>query len=241
MIHTDLGAAAVTRKKNGDDSEEVLVEVEMPSEQLDIDSAYDTALRNLRDRVSVPPPSISTQQAHEDYYRAVRTYMVAIWMSCNAILAMAVSEAYSLDKGIANNVYLKLLLWSVAAVAAFRAIGSTVFAGINLVKVIAEGRLGERLGDAFGRLRPKRYSRHRHRDRDRGHGGGMSGGFSSADTVTQTNKSRGGTTTTTTTMSDRTNISSVLSSGLSSLGSGVSQISSKVGGGLSRVARRRRR
>ena len=129
---TDLGVAKIF--KDG------TVEVEMPSEQLDIDSGYDNALRNLRDRLEVPPPGISDVQMQEDYYRAVRTYVVIVWLGCNATLAMAVSEVYS-STHVADNFYLKFILWSVAAVALFRAIGSSTFGIINIVHSVAEGKM----------------------------------------------------------------------------------------------------
>ncbi|KAK4982657.1 Chitin synthase, class 2 [Elasticomyces elasticus] len=132
VINTDLGAA---RSSKGG-----TVELEMPSEQLDIDSGYDEALRNLRDRIEVPVSKTSETQLQEDYYRAVRTYVVVVWMICNAVLAMAVSEAYG-DSHVADNFYLKFILWSVAAVAFFRAIGSSAFGIINIVHSIAEGKM----------------------------------------------------------------------------------------------------
>ena len=132
VIHIDLGAA-VSGKGN-------TVELEMPSEQLDIDSGYDEALRNLRDRLEVEKTSISEAQQQEDYYRAVRTYMVIVWLVANAILAMAVSEAYD-STHITNNFYLKFILWSVAAVAIFRAFGSSAFGVINIIHMVAEGRI----------------------------------------------------------------------------------------------------
>ncbi|KAI9842796.1 MAG: Chitin synthase, class 2 [Sclerophora amabilis] len=132
VIHTDLGAA-IAGKGN-------IVELEMPSEQLDIDSGYDEALRNLRDRIEVPKDGISEAQLQEDYYKSVRTYMVLCWMIANAILAMAVSEAYN-SKDVADNFYLKFILWAVAAVAFFRAIGSSAFGIINIVHSVAEGRV----------------------------------------------------------------------------------------------------
>lgn len=134
VILTDLGAANQSGKSGN------VVELEMPSEQLDIDSGYDTALRNLRDRLEVPSLPISPTQAQEDYYRAVRTYMVAAWMVANAILAMAVSEAYS-STHISDNFYLKFILWAVASVALFRALGSGAFGVINIVGAIVEGRV----------------------------------------------------------------------------------------------------
>lgn len=137
VIHIDLGAA-VSGKGN-------TVELEMPSEQLDIDSGYDEALRNLRDRLEVPKDTVSEAQQQEDYYRAVRTYMVVAWMIANAVLAMAVSEAYN-KTHVSSNFYLKFILWSVAAVAIFRALGSSAFGIINIIHMIAEGRMKMSLG-----------------------------------------------------------------------------------------------
>ena len=133
VIHTDLGAARVSGNGN-------TVELQMPSEQLDIDSGYDEALRNLRDRLEVPKDGVSEAQQQEDYYRAVRTYMVVCWMIANAILGMAVSEAYG-SAHIGDNFYLQFILWSVAGLAIFRSIGSSAFGVINIINAIAEGRV----------------------------------------------------------------------------------------------------
>ncbi|KAF2107827.1 chitin synthase 2 [Lophiotrema nucula] len=133
VAKTDLGDAKVGKNST-------TVVLEMPSEQLDIDSGYDSALRNLRDRIEVPQPPTSESQQQEDYYRAVRTYMVVVWLISNAILAMAVSEAYGGSK-INSNFYLKFILWSVAGLAFFRAMGSSAFGIINLVQSVMEGRL----------------------------------------------------------------------------------------------------
>ncbi|KAI1004532.1 Chitin synthase 2 [Podosphaera aphanis] len=137
VIHTDLGAAMGHGKGT-------TVELEMPSEQLDIDSGYDEALRNLRDRLEVPPANESESQQQEDYYKSVRTYMVVSWMVANAILAMAVSEAYGAT-GVGNNLYLKFILWSVASLAVFRALGSGTFGLINIIEAIVEGRVRMRM------------------------------------------------------------------------------------------------
>ncbi|KAL9616930.1 MAG: hypothetical protein Q9160_008243 [Pyrenula sp. 1 TL-2023] len=142
VIHTDLGAAT---SKNGTHT----VEIEMPSEQLDIDSGYDEALRNLRDRLEAPKQEVSEGQRQEDYYRAVRTYMVSTWLVANAVLAMGVSEAYS-NTHVSNNFYLSFILWSVAAVAAFRAIGSGTFGVMNAVHAVAEGRVRMRFWGGKG-------------------------------------------------------------------------------------------
>ncbi|PHH63738.1 hypothetical protein CDD81_5503 [Ophiocordyceps australis] len=131
IIKTDLGGAVGKGQT---------VELDMPSEQLDIDSGYDEALRNLRDRLAVVQAPVSEAQMQEDYYKSVRTYMVVTWMIANGILAMAVSEIYN-NKGIGDNFYLRFILWSVASLAIFRAIGSTAFAVINAVNIVVEGRI----------------------------------------------------------------------------------------------------
>lgn len=131
VLKTDLGGAV------GKGS---TVELEMPSEQLDIDSGYDEALRNLRDRVEVPSSPPSESQMQEDYYKSVRTYMVSSWMIANAILAMVVSETYG-SQSTGDNYYLAFILWSVAVLAAFRALGSGIFAVINMINIIVEGRV----------------------------------------------------------------------------------------------------
>ncbi|KAK0712300.1 chitin synthase-domain-containing protein [Apiosordaria backusii] len=138
VMKTDLGGAV--GKGSGS-----TVELEMPSEQLDIDSGYDEALRNLRDRIEVPDKPPSDAQLQEDYYKSVRTYMVVSWLVANATLAMAISEIYG-SSGIGDNFYLRFILWSVAALAAFRALGSTTFAIINLVNMVVEGRVKAKLG-----------------------------------------------------------------------------------------------
>ncbi|CAD6504784.1 BgTH12-00287 [Blumeria graminis f. sp. triticale] len=137
VIHTDLGAATGHGKS-------ATVELEMPSEQLDIDSGYDEALRNLRDRLEVTVSAVSEHQQQEDYYKSVRTYVVVSWMVANAVLAMAVSEAYGATAA-GNNIYLKFILWSVASLAIFRAIGSGTFGIINCVEAIVEGRVRMRM------------------------------------------------------------------------------------------------
>lgn len=132
LIHTDLGAAVGSKGNT--------VELEMPSEQLDIDSGYDEALRNLRDRLEVKKDVVSESQQQEDYYRAVRTYMVIVWMVSNAVLAMTISETYD-SSNVSSNFYLSFILWSVAAVALFRAVGSSTFGAINIIQAIVEGRV----------------------------------------------------------------------------------------------------
>ncbi|OLL25808.1 Chitin synthase 2, partial [Neolecta irregularis DAH-3] len=129
-IHTDLGAAVV----KGD-----IVEIEMPFEQHDIDTTYNEALANLRERKKLDDVPRNEGQIQEDYYREIRTRLVLIWLIANGTLAMAVSELF--DRGFNGGViYLKITIWMVVALAFFRALGSLFFLLINLVQRIGRSK-----------------------------------------------------------------------------------------------------
>ncbi|KAK9257342.1 chitin synthase-domain-containing protein [Lipomyces tetrasporus] len=135
-IHNDLGAA-VNKSGLGKD----VVEVEMPSAQLDIDAGYEDALANLRERKQVEDkrgPSESTKK--EDYYRGIRTRVVLLWMVANMILVLVVTQVYD-TKNTGSNGYLAFILWSVAVLAIFRGFGSLIYLCINAVQYIAETKI----------------------------------------------------------------------------------------------------
>lgn len=102
VIHTDLGAAVSAGKGEKGD----IVEVEVPSEQLDIDAAYDDALANVRERRPIAEKKVNASTLKEDYYREIRTRLVLIWIVSNATLSMALTEVYSTGLSGTNG-YLK--------------------------------------------------------------------------------------------------------------------------------------
>lgn len=130
----DLGAAVV-KKEAGKD----IVEIEMPSEQLDIDSGYEEALVNLRERKKVPEEAPSFLVVTQDYYREIRTRVVLVWIVANTLLALIMTQVFSIDDAN-HNVYLQVVLWSVAAFAGFRALGSMAYLIQSMVKYLSETR-----------------------------------------------------------------------------------------------------
>ena len=102
MIHTELGAAVSA----GNGAKGDIVEVEVPSEQLDIDAAYDDALANVRERRPIAEKKVNESTLKEDYYREIRTRLVLIWIVSNATLSMALTEVYSTGLSGSNG-YLK--------------------------------------------------------------------------------------------------------------------------------------
>ena len=82
------------------------MEVEVPSEQLDIDAAYDDALANVRERRQIAEKPVNETTVKEDYYREIRTRLVLVWIVSNATMAMALTEIYSTGHSGTNG-YLK--------------------------------------------------------------------------------------------------------------------------------------
>lgn len=140
----DLGSAVVKAEAGKD-----IVEMEMPTEQVDIDQGYEDALTSLREPKNESPASSgSSQTTTEDYYREFRTRVVLVWMIANIILALIMMEVFDLQN-TNSNVYLKIILWSVAGLAAFRAIGSFAYLIQMVVKYLSDTRDRSFKRDAF--------------------------------------------------------------------------------------------
>ncbi|CCK72520.1 chitin synthase CHS2 KNAG_0K01590 [Huiozyma naganishii CBS 8797] len=75
---------------------------------------------------------VDSVQRHNDYYRDIRTRIVMIWMLSNMILIMSIIQVYKPED--ANNGYLIFILWSVAALAAFRVVGSMGFLFVKYLR-----------------------------------------------------------------------------------------------------------
>jgi len=123
-VNTDLGVV-----KTGGNEAEVLV----PTEQNDINTAYEDALEVLKTK---PPkqeskPDPGTQQ--EDYYRTFRTNVLLAWTLSNALLAAGIlTTGTATGSSKALDGYMAFILYSVAGLALVRFIGSTVYMIIRL-------------------------------------------------------------------------------------------------------------
>lgn len=74
----DLG---VTKRVGTD-----VVDIRLPSDQADIDVAYDTSLHNLKTRPMIVPPPLSDkakEEAMRDWYASVRTNVLLSWVLTN--------------------------------------------------------------------------------------------------------------------------------------------------------------
>ncbi|CAG8527600.1 2889_t:CDS:2 [Paraglomus occultum] len=108
------------------------IEIEVPTEQKDLNALYDEALAVLRQ------PHVEEQQKRdaatkqEDYYRAFRTRVVLAWILSNAALVVGITTTNAnLDSIVPqqkrSNLYMAFVLWSVCGLAAFRFVGSCIY------------------------------------------------------------------------------------------------------------------
>jgi chitin synthase len=144
-MKTDLGVVKV-----GSDNK---VEVDVPSKDEDIDHEYDRVLKILAKPRPEEKQKRDASTKQEDYYKSFRTRVVLAWLISNLALIVGILHSNSSITGISvsgsqttANVYLtvgmslldieiltfSLVLWSVAALAAFRFIGSMLYLIIRL-------------------------------------------------------------------------------------------------------------
>ncbi|CUM65424.1 uncharacterized protein PRCAT00003062001 [Priceomyces carsonii] len=132
----DLGSARSTGHRK---DELVMV---APGDAQELNDAYNNALENLR-TIPVQPTRINDKKEKDDaYYAFVRTVTVLVWLLTNVILIAIVLETFGVstlandslslenkDGSIGGNstVFLTVILWVVAGLAAFRFIGSTLY------------------------------------------------------------------------------------------------------------------
>lgn len=128
-VSTDLGVVAGPGKSNQ-------VDVAVPTEQKDINAAYEDAIAVLN---SKPPKQEQKRDAstkQEDYYRQFRTNVLLAWTLSNAALAVSITQATgrASDHGAQKTVngYMAFVLFSVAGLAAFRFAGSTIYMIVRL-------------------------------------------------------------------------------------------------------------
>ncbi|GAA6021775.1 hypothetical protein JCM11491_007242 [Sporobolomyces phaffii] len=122
-VSNDLGAAPTASQDGGK------VEVAVPSHEQDINSAYDDALHVLSQKAPKEVKSVDLETRMTDSYRAIRTNVVLAWTLTNGALVAAILSTSAGDTltTTRTNVYMAFLLYSVAGLAAFRFVGSTVY------------------------------------------------------------------------------------------------------------------
>jgi len=128
-VSKDLGEV-----KTGKNTNEV--EVVVPTEETDINAAYDDAMQVLSTKPPKAEAKVDASTQQEDYYRQFRTNVLLAWTLTNALLAAAIVAATgkASDRGATNTVngYMAFLLYSVAGLAFVRFLGSTIYMVVRL-------------------------------------------------------------------------------------------------------------
>lgn len=116
----------------------------------DLNAQYqrEVALFSVKHQViKAPKNAAQLEEKKMDYYRGVRTGVVLIWMIMNFALAAVVLSAGGMDKitpgGASDsedeatersNIYMSVVLWSVAGLSAFKFIGAMWFLIVRLFR-----------------------------------------------------------------------------------------------------------
>ncbi|PWZ02557.1 putative chitin synthase 4 [Testicularia cyperi] len=116
-VMTDLGVVGGSGKNQ--------VEVAIPTESKDINDAYDDAIHVLSNKPAKKSGGgVDKDQKQKDYYAMFRTNVVLCWSLTNAALVVGILNVSSLNT---RTVYMGFLLYSVAGLALFRMLGSTIY------------------------------------------------------------------------------------------------------------------
>lgn len=101
-----------------------------------IDEVYLETLYNIRAQRSSKKVKGSCESSSvvegEDYAKDVRTKVVLMWLLCNLFFIMTMLQVYDVGE-TSRNYYLVAILWLVAVLALFRAIGSSAY----LIQIVA--------------------------------------------------------------------------------------------------------
>lgn len=148
----------ITWGTKGDDKPEKLpaavtkpggkVDVAIPADDHDLNSQYETELSAFATKYDPPKREMSQQERHEDYYKGFRSAVVLAWMFCNLALAAVVLNTGGLDRveigdsdetsteteTQRSTIYMAVVLWSVAALSAFRFIGACWFLVVRIFR-----------------------------------------------------------------------------------------------------------
>lgn len=152
----------ITWGTKGDDKPEKLptavtkpggkVDVAIPADDADLNTQYETELAAFATKWAPPKKEMSATEKHEDYYKGFRSAVVLAWMFCNLALAAVVLNTGGLDRvkitkradsdsttstdaqTQRSTIYMAVVLWSVAALSAFRFVGATWFLIVRIFR-----------------------------------------------------------------------------------------------------------
>lgn len=114
----------------------------IPTDDADLNSQYEAELRAFATKWEPPKKVVSQADKHEDYYKGFRSAVVLAWMFCNLALAAVVLNAGGIQRVSVSTdsddqrttIYMAVVLWSVAALSAFRFVGACWFLVVRVFR-----------------------------------------------------------------------------------------------------------
>lgn len=146
----------ITWGTKGDDKPEKLpsvvtkadgkADIQAPTDDADLNTQYETELRVFSSKWKEDKKVPSAGEKQEDYYRGFRSGVVLFWMFCNLGLTALVLQSGGLELTVSNpdeaqkkqtetaTIYLAVVLYSVAGLAAFRFVGAMWFLVVRMFR-----------------------------------------------------------------------------------------------------------
>lgn len=118
------------------------VDVTIPKDDGDLNSQYEAEMRKFADKAPKVPKQVSASDRQADYYNDFRSFVVLAWMFTNfGLCALVLSTAglervvVGTDESQRSTIYMNVVLWSVAALSAFRFCGAVWFLIVRRVSL----------------------------------------------------------------------------------------------------------
>lgn len=154
----------VTWGTKGDDKAEKLpsanikpggkVDVNIPQDDGDLNAQYESELAAFATKPPKEVRNISEAEKQEDYYKGFRSAVVLVWVFCNFALGAVVLSTAGLENfGTSNtqntqneraNIYMAVVLWSVAALSLIKFFGAMWFLVVRMVRCSPRPRFTSR-------------------------------------------------------------------------------------------------
>lgn len=141
----------ITWGTKGDDKAEKLpsanlkpggkVDVNIPTDDGDLNHQYETEMRKFISKAPPEKREFTASEKQEDYYKGFRSGVVIFWLICNFGLAAAVLSTGGLNRldtsttsTQKSDIYMAVVLWSVAGLSAFKFIGAMWFLIVRMFR-----------------------------------------------------------------------------------------------------------
>jgi len=151
----------ITWGTKGDDKAEKLpsatlkpggkVDVDIPTDDGDLNAQYEAEMRKFISKAPPEKREFTASEKQEDYYKGFRSGVVIFWLICNFGLAATVLSTGGLSRISAqsttttdgkttiddtekSNIYMAVVLWSVAGLSAFKFIGAMWFLIVRMFR-----------------------------------------------------------------------------------------------------------